>query len=238
MQTTTWTVVRPPGDTGAAGAPCPSLTLSAQPGGFHPRKEASSSPPTPRPQRRGTTLDANPRPVPGQRDRLGLPDGSPGSAFQHRAEVQHLFRRPASERRPGHRLHARSPTSPRTRPRHRIAVIRQRWRGYTISGTPNQRERALWAGIIALADPVRQRNLGSSPGDHQIARGSRTTSLHDVTPVTATRPSFPHDDHRLPAGPAGTRSPAGQPRRPGSVPLLAGTPPMTAAAGASQRGAQ
>ena len=195
------TVVAATGDTGAAGEPCALIdALGGSLSGFTPRKEVvlvASDPLVL--SAGGTTLDANHTTGAWTSETAwGLPDGSPGSAFQASGGgFSHLFRRPAYQNGvPGiGSMRGIPDVAADGDPVTGIAVITSNaGGGYTISGHAGTSASApLWAGIIALADQYAQRNLGFvNPAIYQIARGSQYhQAFHDVTTGNSNTAEFP-----------------------------------------------
>jgi subtilase family serine protease len=184
------TVVAATGDTGAAGEPCALIdALGGSLSGFTPRKEvilvASDTLVL---SAGGTTLDANHATGAWIGETAwGLPDGSPGSAFQASGGgFSQLFRRPSYQNGvPGiGSMRGVPDVAADGDPVTGIAVITSNaGGGYTISGHGGTSASApLWAGIIALADQYAQRHLGFvNPAIYQIARSSQYhRAFHDV----------------------------------------------------------
>ena len=231
------TVVAASGDTGAAGEPCALIdALGGSMSGFTPRKEVSLVTSDPLVlSAGGTTLDASHTTGAWTGETAwGLPDGSPGSAFQASGGgFSHLFRRPSYQNgvQGIGSMRGIPDVAADGNPVTGIAVITSNaGGGYTLSGHAGTSASApLWAGIIALADQYAQRHLGFvNPAIYQIARGPRTTRPSTTSPpATATRPSSP--PRRSPAtgqARAGTRSPAGAAPTPRfSSRCSPGTPP-------------
>jgi subtilase family serine protease len=195
------TVVAATGDTGAAGEPCALIdALGGSLSGFTPRKEVSLLAANPLVLGAGgTTLAASH--TTGSwigETAWGLPDGSPGSAFQASGGgFSHLFRRPAYQRDvPGIGSTRGVPdVAADGDPVTGIAVITSNaGGGYTISGHAGTSASApLWAGIIALADQYARRHLGFvNPAIYQIARSSHyDRAFHDVTAGNSNTAEFP-----------------------------------------------
>jgi subtilase family serine protease len=195
------TVVAASGDTGAAGEPCALIdALGGSMSGFTPRKEVSLVTSDPLVlSAGGTTLDASHTTGAWTGETAwGLPDGSPGSAFQASGGgFSHLFRRPSYQNGvqgigsmrgiPDVAADGDSVTG--------IAVVTSNaGGGYTLSGHAGTSASApLWAGIIALADQYAQRHLGFvNPAIYQIARGPQYhQAFHDVTAGSSNTAEFP-----------------------------------------------
>ena len=195
------TVVAASGDTGAAGEPCALIdALGGSMSGFTPRKEVNLVTADPLVlSAGGTTLDASHTTGAWTGETAwGLPDGSPGSAFQASGGgFSHLFRRPSYQNGvqgigsmrgiPDVAADGDSVTG--------IAVITSNaGGGYTLSGHAGTSASApLWAGIIALADQYAQRHLGFvNPAIYQIARSPQYhQAFHDVTAGPSNTAEFP-----------------------------------------------
>jgi subtilase family serine protease len=195
------TVVAATGDTGAAGEPCALIdALGGSLSGFTPRKEVNLVVSDPFVLAAGgTTLDASHTTGAWTSETAwGLPDGSPGSAFQASGGgFSHLFPRPSYQNGvpgigamrgiPDVAADGDSVTG--------IAVITSNaGGGYTLSGHAGTSASApLWAGIIALADQYAQRHLGFvNPAIYQIARTSQYhQAFHDVTAGNSNTVEFP-----------------------------------------------
>jgi subtilase family serine protease len=195
------TVVAATGDTGAAGEPCALIdALGGSLNGFTPRKEVNLVVSDPFVLAAGgTTLDASHTTGAWTSETAwGLPDGSPGSAFQASGGgFSHLFPRPSYQNGvpgigamrgiPDVAADGDSVTG--------IAVITSNaGGGYTLSGHAGTSASApLWAGIIALADQYAQRHLGFvNPAIYQIARTSQYhQAFHDVTAGNSNTVEFP-----------------------------------------------
>ena len=195
------TVVAATGDTGAAGEPCALIdALGGSMSGFTPRKEVvlvASDPLVL--SAGGTTLDASHTTGAWLGETAwGLPDGSPGSAFQASGGgFSRLFGRPSYQNGvPGiGPMRGVPDVAADGDPVTGIAVITGNpGGGYTISGHAGTSASApLWAGIIALADQYAQRHLGFvNPAIYQIARGPRYhQAFHDVTAGPSNTAQFP-----------------------------------------------
>jgi subtilase family serine protease len=195
------TVVAATGDTGAAGEPCALIdALGGSLSGFTPRKEVilvASDPLVL--SAGGTTLDANHATGAWIGETAwGLPDGSPGSAFQASGGgFSQLFRRPSyQDGVPGiGSMRGVPDVAADGDPVTGIAVITSNaGGGYTISGHGGTSASApLWAGIIALADQYAQRHLGFvNPAIYQIARSSQYhRAFHDVIAGNSNTAEFP-----------------------------------------------
>ena len=195
------TVVAATGDTGAAGEPCALIdALGGSMSGFTPRKEVGLVASDPLVlSAGGTTLDAShPAGAWIGETAWGLPDGSPGSAFQASGGgFSQLFRRPSYQ--DGVQgigsMRGVPDVAADGDPVTGIAVITSSANGgYTISGHAGTSASApLWAGIIALADQYAQRHLGFvNPAVYQIARGPRYhQAFHDVTVGNSNTAEFP-----------------------------------------------
>jgi len=196
------TVVAATGDIGAAGEPCALIdALGGSMSGFTPRKEVGLVASDPLVlSAGGTTLDASHTTGAWIGETAwGLPDGSPGSAFQASGGgFSHLFPRPSYQNGvqgigsmrgiPDVAADGDSVTG--------IAVITSNaGGGYTLSGHAGTSASApLWAGIIALADQYAGRHLGFvNPALYRIARGSQYhRAFHDVTAGSSNTAEFPH----------------------------------------------
>jgi subtilase family serine protease len=195
------TVVAATGDTGAAGEPCALIdALGGSMRGFTPRKEVilvASDPLVL--SAGGTTLDAShPTGTWIGETSWGLPDGSPGSAFQASGGgFSHLFPRPSYQ--DGVRgigsMRGVPDVAADGDPVTGIAVITSNaGGGYTISGHAGTSASApLWAGIIALADQYAKRHLGFvNPAIYQIARSPQYhQAFHDITAGNSNTADFP-----------------------------------------------
>jgi subtilase family serine protease len=195
------TVVAATGDTGAAGEPCALIdALGGSMSGFTPRKEVSLLASDPLVlSAGGTTLDASHTTGAwiGETS-WGLPDGSPGTAFQASGGgFSHLFPRPPYQNGVQGIGSTRGvpDVSADADPVTGIAVITSNaGGGYTISGHGGTSASApLWAGIIALADQYAKRHLGFvNPAIYQIARGSHYhQAFHDITAGNNNTAEFP-----------------------------------------------
>jgi subtilase family serine protease len=195
------TVVAATGDTGAAGEPCALIdALGGSLSGFTPRKEVNLVVSDPLVLAAGgTTLDASHTTGAWSGETAwGLPDGSPGSAFQASGGgFSHLFSRPSYQNGvPGMGSMRGIPdVAADGDPVTGIAVITSNvGGGYTISGHAGTSASApLWAGIIALADQYAQRHLGLiNPAIYRIARSSQYhQAFHDVTSGNSNTAEFP-----------------------------------------------
>jgi subtilase family serine protease len=195
------TVVAATGDTGAAGEPCALIdALGGSMRGFSPRKEVTLVASDPLVlSAGGTTLDASHTTGAWVGETAwGLPDGSPGGAFQASSGgFSRLFPRPAYQN--GVPVIGSMRGIPDVAadgdPVSGIAVITSNARGgYTISGHAGTSASApLWAGIIALADQYAKRHLGFvNPAIYQIARSSSYhQAFHDVTAGNSNTAEFP-----------------------------------------------
>jgi subtilase family serine protease len=195
------TVVAATGDVGAAGEPCALWdALGGSMRGFIPRREVilvASDPLVL--SAGGTTLDAShPTGAWTGETAWGLPDGSPGSAFQASGGgFSHLFPRPAYQNgvQGIGSMRGVPDVSADADPVTGIAVITgSAGGGYTISGHAGTSASApLWAGIIALADQYAKRHLGFvNPAIYQIARSSHYhQAFHDVTAGASNTAEFP-----------------------------------------------
>jgi subtilase family serine protease len=195
------TVVAATGDTGAAGEPCALIdALGGSMSGFTPRKEVvlvASDPLVL--SAGGTRLDASHTTGAWIGETAwGLPDGSPGSAFQASGGgFSHLFRRPSYQNGvPGiGSMRGVPDVAADGDPVTGIAVITSRaGRDDRISGPAGTSASApLWAGIIALADQYARRHLGFvNPAIYQIARSSQYhQAFHDVTAGNSNTAEFP-----------------------------------------------
>ena len=195
------TVVAATGDTGAAGEPCALIdALGGSMSGFIPRKEVilvASDPLVL--SAGGTTLNASHATGAWVNETAwGLPDGSPGSAFQASGGgFSHLFRRPSyQDGVPGiGSMRGVPDVAADGDPVTGIAVITANsGSGYTISGHAGTSASApLWAGIIALADQYAHRRLGFvNPAIYQIARGAQyQQAFHDVAAGNSNTAEFP-----------------------------------------------
>ncbi len=195
------TVVAASGDTGAAGEPCALAdALGGSLTGFTPRKEVSLVVSDPLVLAAGgTTLNAShPTGAWTSETAWGLPDGSPGNAFQASGGgFSHLFRKPSyqdnvpgiSDMRglPDVAADGDSVTG--------IALITANADGgYTLSGHAGTSASApLWAGLIALADQYAHRHLGFvDPAIYQIARSPQYhQAFHDITAGPSNTAEFP-----------------------------------------------
>jgi subtilase family serine protease len=196
------TVVAATGDSGAAGEPC-ALIDALNAGisrSFTPRKEVilvASDPLVL--SAGGTTLDASHTTGAWIGETAwGLPDGSPGSAFQASGGgFSHLFPRPSYQNgvQGIGSMRGVPDVAADGDPVTGIAVITSNaGGGYTISGHAGTSASApLWAGIIALADQYAHRHLGFvNPAIYQIARGSQYhQAFHDVTAGNSNTAEFP-----------------------------------------------
>ena len=195
------TVVAATGDTGAAGEPCALIdALGGSMSGFTPRKEVGLVASDPLVlSAGGTTLDASHTTGAWTSETAwGLPDGSPGSAFQASGGgFSHLFRRPSYQNgvQGIGSMRGIPDVAADGDPVTGIAVITgNAGGGYTLSGHAGTSASApLWAGIIALADQYAQRHLGFvNPAIYQIARGSQYhQAFHDVTAGNSNTAEFP-----------------------------------------------
>jgi subtilase family serine protease len=195
------TVVAATGDTGAAGEPCALIdALGGSMSGFTPRKEVilvASHPLVL--SAGGTTLDASH--TTGARigeTAWGLPDGSPGSAFQASGGgFSHLFPRPSYQNgvQGIGSMRGIPDVAADGDPVTGIAVITSNASGgYTISGHGGTSASApIWAGIIALADQYARRHLGFvNPAIYQIARSfAYHQAFHDITAGNSNTAEFP-----------------------------------------------
>jgi subtilase family serine protease len=196
------TVVAATGDTGAAGEPCALIdALGGSMSGFTPRKEVGLVASDPLVlSAGGTTLDASHTTGAWLGETAwGLPDGSPGSAFQASGGgFSRLFGRPSYQ--DGVRgigaMRGVPDVSADGDPVTGIAVITGRpGGGYTISGHAGTSASApLWAGIIALADQYAGRHLGFvNQAIYRIARSPQYhRAFHDVTAGRSNTAEFPH----------------------------------------------
>jgi subtilase family serine protease len=196
------TVVAATGDTGAAGEPCALIdALGGSMSGFSPRKEVvlvASDPLVL--SAGGTTLDASHTTGAWLGETAwGLPDGSPGSAFQASGGgFSRLFGRPSYQNGvPGiGSMRGVPDVAADGDPVTGIAVITGNpGGGYAISGHAGTSASApLWAGIIALADQYAGRHLGFvNPAIYRIARSSQYhRAFHDVTAGSSNTAEFPH----------------------------------------------
>ena len=195
------TVVAATGDTGAAGEPCALIdALGGGLSGFTPRKEVNLVVSDPLVlSAGGTTLDASHTTGAWTGETAwGLPDGSPGSAFQASGGgFSHLFRRPSYQNGvPGiGSMRGIPDVAADGNPVTGIAVITSNaGGGYTLSGHAGTSASApLWAGIIALADQYAHRHLGFvNPAIYQIARSSQYhQAFHDITAGSSNTAEFP-----------------------------------------------
>ena len=195
------TVVAATGDTGAAGEPCALIdALGGSLTGFTPRKEVNLVVSDPLVlSAGGTALDASH--TTGARTSetaWGLPDGSPGSAFQASGGgFSHLFQKPSyQDNVPGiGDMRGIPDVAADGDPVTGIAVITSNaGGGYTLSGHAGTSASApLWAGIIALADQYAHRHLGFvNPSIYQIARSSQYhQAFHDITAGSSNTAEFP-----------------------------------------------
>jgi len=195
------TVVAASGDTGAAGEPCALIdALGGSMSGFTPRKEVvlvASDPLVL--SAGGTTLDASHTTGAWLGETAwGLPDGSPGSAFQASGGgFSRLFGRPSYQNGvPGiGSMRGVPDVAADGDPVTGIAVITGNpGGGYAVSGHAGTSASApLWAGIIALADQYAGRHLGFvNPALYRIARGSQYhRAFHDVTAGSSNTAEFP-----------------------------------------------
>jgi len=196
------TVVAATGDTGAAGEPCALIdALGGSMSGFTPRKEVGLVASDPLVlSAGGTTLDASHTTGAWAGETAwGLPDGSPGSAFQASGGgFSRLFGRPSYQNGvPGiGSMRGVPDVAADGDPVTGIAVITASAGGdYTISGHAGTSASApLWAGIIALADQYAKRHLGFvNPAIYRIARSSQYhQAFHDVTGGRSNTAEFPH----------------------------------------------
>jgi subtilase family serine protease len=195
------TVVAATGDTGAAGEPCALIdALGGGLNGFTPRKEVNLVVSDPLVLAAGgTTLNASHTTGTWTSETAwGLPDGSPGSAFQASGGgFSHLFPRPSYQNGvpgtgsmrgiPDVAADGDSVTG--------IAVITSNaGGGWTLSGHAGTSASApLWAGIIALADQYAHRHLGLvNPAIYQIARSPQYhQAFHDITAGPGNTAEFP-----------------------------------------------
>ena len=196
------TVVAATGDTGAAGEPCALIdALGGSMSGFSPRKEVvlvASDPLVL--SAGGTTLDASHATGAWLGETAwGLPDGSPGSAFQASGGgFSRLFGRPSYQNGvPGiGSMRGVPDVAADGDPVTGIAVITGNpGGGYAVSGHAGTSASApLWAGIIALADQYAGRHLGFvNPALYRIARSSQYhRAFHDVTAGSSNAAEFPH----------------------------------------------
>ena len=129
----------------------------------------------------------------------GLPDGSPGSAFQASGGgFSRLFGRPSYQNGvPGiGSMRGVPDVAADGDPVTGIAVITGNpGGGYAVSGHAGTSASApLWAGIIALADQYARRHLGFvNPALYRIARSSQYhRAFHDVTAGSSNAAEFPH----------------------------------------------
>jgi subtilase family serine protease len=195
------TVVAATGDTGAAGEPCALIdALGGSLSGFTPRKEVSLVASDPLVlSAGGTTLDASHTTGAWIGETAwGLPDGSPGSAFQASGGgFSHLFPRPSYQNdvQGIGSMRGVPDVAADGDPVTGIAVITSTaGGGYTISGHAGTSASApLWAGIIALADQYAKRHLGFvNPAIYQIARSPQYhQAFHDVTAGNSNTVEFP-----------------------------------------------
>jgi subtilase family serine protease len=195
------TVVAATGDTGAAGEPCALIdALGGSLTGFTPRKEVNLVVSDPLVLAAGgTTLNAShPAGAWTGETAWGLPDGSPGSAFQASGGgFSHLFQKPSyQDGVPGIGAMRGIPdVAADGDPATGIAVITSNADGgYTLSGHAGTSASApLWAGIIALADQYAHRHLGFvNPAVYQIARSSQYhQAFHDITAGSSNTAEFP-----------------------------------------------
>jgi subtilase family serine protease len=195
------TVVAATGDIGAAGEPCALIdALGGSMRGFTPRKEVILVASDPLVLGTGgTTLHASHATGAWIGETAwGLPDGSPGSAFQASGGgFSHLFRRPSYQNGvPGiGSMRGVPDVAADGDPVTGIAVITSNaGGGYTISGHAGTSASApLWAGIIALADQYAKRHLGFvNPAIYQIARSPQyRQAFHDVTAGNSNTAEFP-----------------------------------------------
>jgi subtilase family serine protease len=195
------TVVAATGDTGAAGEPCALMdALGGSMSGFTPRREVTLVASDPLVlSAGGTTLDASHATGAWIGETAwGLPDGSPGSAFQASGGgFSHLFRRPSYQNGvPGIGAMRGVPdVAADGDPVTGVAVITgNAGGGYTLSGHAGTSASApLWAGIIALADQYARRHLGFvNAAIYQIARGPHyRQAFHDVTTGSSNTAEFP-----------------------------------------------
>src|SRR6266849_4427933 len=195
------TVVAATGDTGAAGEPCALIdALAGSLSGFTPRKEVGLVASDPLVlSAGGTTLDASRTTGAWIGETAwGLPDGSPGSAFQASGGgFSHLFPRPSYQNgvQGIGSMRGVPDVAADGDPVTGIAVITSSaGGGYTISGHAGTSASApLWAGIIALADQYAKRHLGFvNPAIYQIARGPQYhQAFHDVTAGNSNTAEFP-----------------------------------------------
>jgi subtilase family serine protease len=195
------TVVAATGDTGAAGEPCALIdALGGSLTGFTPRKEVNLVVSDPFVLAAGgTTLHASHTTGTWTSETAwGLPDGSPGSAFQASGGgFSRLFQKPSYQDNvpgmgdmrgiPDVAADGDSVTG--------IALITANaGGGYTLSGHAGTSASApLWAGIIALADQYAHRHLGFvNPAIYRIARSSQYhQAFHDVTAGPSNTAEFP-----------------------------------------------
>jgi subtilase family serine protease len=196
------TVVAATGDTGAAGEPCALIdALGGSMSGFTPRKEVvlvASDPLVL--SAGGTTLDASHTTGAWIGETAwGLPDGSPGSAFQASGGgFSRLFGRPSYQNgvQGIGSMRGVPDVAADGDPVTGIAVITGNpGGGYAISGHAGTSASApLWAGIIALADQYARRHLGFiNPAIYRIARSSQYhRAFHDVTAGSSNMAEFPH----------------------------------------------
>jgi subtilase family serine protease len=199
------TVVAATGDSGAAGEPC--ALIDALSGGigssFVPRREVGLVASDPLVlSAGGTTLRASRTTGAWIGERAwGLPDGSPGTAFQASGGgFSHLFHRPSYQQgvhgigsmRGVPDVAADADPSPHSG----LPVVTSNpGGGYTISEHGGTSASApIWAGIIALADQYAKRHLGFvNPAIYRIARGPHyRQAFHDVTAGSANTAEFPH----------------------------------------------
>ena len=196
------TVVAATGDTGAAGEPCALIdALGGSMSGFSPRKEVvlvASDPLVL--SAGGTTLDASHTTGAWLGETAwGLPDGSPGSAFQASGGgFSRLFGRPSYQNgvQGIGSMRGVPDVAADGDPVTGIAVITGNpGGGYAVSGHAGTSASApLWAGIIALADQYARRHLGFvNPALYRIARSSQYhRAFHDVTAGSSNTAEFPH----------------------------------------------
>jgi subtilase family serine protease len=195
------TVVAATGDTGAAGEPCALIdALGGSLTGFTPRKEVNLVVSDPFVLAvGGTTLNAShPTGAWVSETAWGLPDGSPGSAFQASGGgFSHLFQKPSyQDNVPGiSEMRGIPDVAADGDPVTGIAVITANPSGgYTLSGHAGTSASApLWVGIIALADQYAHRHLGFvDPAIYQIARSSHYhQAFHDITVGPSNTAEFP-----------------------------------------------
>ena len=195
------TVVAATGDTGAAGEPCALIdALGGSLSGFTPRREVGLVASDPLVlSAGGTRLNASHTTGAWAGETAwGLPDGSPGSAFQASGGgFSHLFPRPAYQNgvQGIGSMRGVPDVSADGDPVTGIAVITSNASGgYTLSGHAGTSASApLWAGIIALADQYAKRHLGFiNPAIYQIARSSQDRqAFHDITAGNSNTAEFP-----------------------------------------------